>query len=296
MWRMAEAELSPEQQPIVYQNLQFITTRRQELRKSEIKVADYVIGNPQKVVHYSISELADNADVSEPTVIRFCRRIGFRGYQDFKIALAQSVVPRIKNIHEAIGESDNAQTLAVKIFQANVEAIQDSLQSLDFSALEQTIEACTTAGTIVFFGLGGSASVAMDAYHKFFRLGIPCNWYEDTHMQAMGASMLGPDDVVIAVSHSGSSKDIVEAIEIANEAGALTVAITSHVKSPVSRAARILLSVSTTETSYRFEPMASRIAHLSVIDTIAVGVSMRRQEQYVESVRRTRRALVKKRY
>ena len=296
MWRMAEAELSPEQQPIVYQNLQFITTRRQELRKSEIKVADYVIANPQKVVHYSISELADNADVSEPTVIRFCRRIGFRGYQDFKIALAQSVVPRIKNIHEAIGESDNAQTLAVKIFQANVEAIQDSLQSLDFSALEQTIEACTTAGTIVFFGLGGSASVAMDAYHKFFRLGIPCNWYEDTHMQAMGASMLGPDDVVIAVSHSGSSKDIVEAIEIANEAGALTVAITSHVKSPVSRAARILLSVSTTETSYRFEPMASRIAHLSVIDTIAVGVSMRRQEQYVESVRRTRRALVKKRY
>lgn len=293
---MVEKEHTADQPAVAYSNLQFITSRREELRKSETKVADYVVANPQKVVHYSISELADNTDVSEPTVIRFCRRIGFRGYQDFKIALAQSVVPRIKSIHEAIGEGDNARTLATKIFQANADAIQDSLQTLDYSALEHTIDSCRVARSIVFFGLGGSASVAMDAYHKFFRLGIPCNWYEDAHMQAMSASMLGPEDVVIAISHSGSSRDIVEAIELANEAGATTVAITSHVKSPVSRAAKLVLSVSTTETSYRFEPMASRIAHLSMIDIIAVGVSMRRQEQYVESVRRTRRALVKKRY
>lgn len=276
--------------------LSFISERRTELRKSEVKVADYVTANPQKVVHSSISELAESADVSEPTVIRFCRRIGFKGYQDFKIALAQSVVPRIKSIHESITEHDNAQSLTMKVFQANIAAIQDSLESLDYITMERVIEACAAARSILFFGLGGSASVAQDAYHKFFRLGIPCNWYEDTHMQAMGASMLGEGDVVIAISHSGSSKDIVEAIELATEAGAITVAVTSHVKSPVSQVASYVLSVNTTETSYRFEPMSSRIAHLSVIDAVAVGVSMRRQEHYVESVRRTRRSLVRKRY
>lgn len=277
-------------------SLSFISERRTELRKSEVKVADFVMANPQKVVHSSISELAESADVSEPTVIRFCRRIGFKGYQDFKIALAQSVVPRIKSIHESITEHDNAQSLTMKVFQANIAAIQDSLDTLDFVTMERVIEACASARSILFFGLGGSASVAQDAYHKFFRVGIPCNWYEDTHMQAMGASMLGEGDVVIAISHSGSSKDIVEAIELATEAGAITVAVTSHVKSPVSQVASHVLSVNTTETSYRFEPMSSRIAHLSVIDAVAVGVSMRRQEHYVESVRRTRRSLVRKRY
>ncbi len=288
-----EDENSP---PVSVAALSFISDRRSELRKSEEKVANYVTAHPQKVVHYSISELAESANVSEPTVIRFCRRIGFKGYQDFKIALAQSVVPRIKIIHESITEHDNAQSLTLKVFQANISAVQDSLQSLDYIALERVIEACTNAGTILFFGLGGSASVALDAYHKFFRLGIHCNWYEDTHMQAMGASMLSAGDVVIAISHSGSSKDIVEAIEIATEVGATTVAVTSHGKSPVSQAATYVLSASTTETSYRFEPMSSRIAHLSIIDAIAVGVSMRRQDHYMDNVRQTRRALVRKRY
>lgn len=284
------------QKPAVNESLQFITAHWAELRRSEIKVADYVVGNPQKVVHYSISELADNADVSEPTVIRFCRRIGFQRYQEFKIALAQSVVPRLKSIHEAISENDDVRTLATKVFQANAAAIQDSLQTLDVAALEQTIKLCTAARSILFFGLGASAPIASDAYHKFFRLGIPCNWYADSHMQAMRASMLGPEDVVVAISHSGSTRDIVDAIEIANEAGASTIAITSHIKSPVSRAAKVLLSVRTAETRYRFEPMASRIAYLSMIDVIAVGVSIRRQDDYVENVRRTRRVLANKRY
>ncbi len=276
--------------------LDFINDRMGELRKSEAKVANFVTANPEEVVHYSISELAEGAGVSEPTVIRFCRRVGYRGYQDFKIALAQSVVPRIKNIHEAVVEGDDARTLAQKIFQATIATLQDSLSMIDYDVLQRAIDVCSEARTISFFGLGGSASVAMDAVHKFFRLGIPCRWYDDTHMQVMQASLLGPEDVVVAITHSGSSKDIIEAIELANEVGATTIAITSHMKSPVSKVASLVFSVSSSETAYRFEPMSSRIAQLSVIDAVAVGVALNREAFYADAVRKTRRALVRKRY
>ena len=115
-------------------------------------------------------------------------------------------------------------------------------------------------------------------------------------MQAMSASLLEPNDVAIVITHSGSSRDIVDAIELAHEAGAASIVITSHFKSPVSHVASVVLSVNTLETNYRFEPMSSRIAHLSVVDAIAVGVTLRRQDAYMRSVEKTRRALVKKRY
>jgi DNA-binding MurR/RpiR family transcriptional regulator len=136
----------------------------------------------------------------------------------------------------------------------------------------------------------------MDAYHKFFRLGIPCGWQDDPHMQAMAASLMRPRCVVVAVSHSGSSKDIVETLEIAKGAGAATIAIVSHRKSPVATIADVALCVQSRETGFKPEPMSSRIAHLCVIDVLAVGVALRRSEDFVASVQKTRKALVNKRY
>jgi DNA-binding MurR/RpiR family transcriptional regulator len=270
--------------------------RLDDLRNSEKKVARAVLDSPNTVIYQSISELAENAGVSEPTVLRFCRALGFRGYHDLKIQLAQDLVPEVKSIHEDVAPGDDAATLIRKVLNANVIAINATLDTLDATTVERAIHALARAKHIDFFGLGGSGAVAMDAYHKFFCLGIPCGWQSDSHMQAMSAALMTPRNVVVAISHSGSTKDIVESLEIAKASGAATIAIVSHRKSPAASLADIALCVQTKETGFKPEPMSFRIAHLCVIDALAVGVALKRRRDFVVSVQKTRKALVNKRY
>ncbi|RPI07483.1 MAG: MurR/RpiR family transcriptional regulator [Zetaproteobacteria bacterium] len=276
--------------------LRAVRTHLDDLRNSEKKVALAVLGSPDKVIYQSISELAENAGTSEPTVLRFCRALGFRGYHDLKIQLAQDLVPAVKNIHEDVTPGDDPATLIRKVLDANVIAINATLDTLDPEQVSRAIRALARAKHIDFFGLGGSGAVAMDAYHKFFRLGIPCGWQSDSHMQAMSAALMTPRHVVVVVSHSGSTKDIVESLRIATTNGATSIAIVSHRKSPVASLADIPLCVHAKETGFKPEPMSSRIAHLCVIDVLAVGVALERSADFVASVQKTRRALVEKRY
>jgi len=267
-----------------------------DLRDSEKKVARVVLETPGQVIYRSISELAEEAGTSEPTVLRFCRALGFRGYHDLKIQLAQDLVPEVKNIHEDVTARDDAATLVRKVLNANAIAIADTLETLDPAQVDKAVRILASAERIEFIGFGGSAAVAMDAYHKFFRIGIPCGWQDDPHMQAMSAALMTRRCVVVAISHSGSSKDIMETLEIAKEAGAATIAIVSHRKSPVASLAAIALCVHSRETGYKPEPMSSRIAHLCVIDVLAVGVALKRSRDFMAGVQKTRKALVNKRY
>jgi DNA-binding MurR/RpiR family transcriptional regulator len=267
-----------------------------QLRNSERRVAEYILAAPEKVIYQSISELAENAGTSEPTVIRFCRALKFRGYHDLKIQLAQDLVPEVKHIHEEVAPGDDAATLARKVFHTNALAITSTLDLLDPQALDRAIRTLAGAKRIEFFGLGGSGAVAMDAHHKFFRLGIPCGWLNDSHMQAMSAAMMNPSCVLVAISHSGSTKDIVEALEIAKGTGATSIAIVSHRKAPVVELADIALCVHARETGFKPEPMSARIAHLCLIDALAVGVALKRSQLVVASLQRTRKALVNKRF
>lgn len=276
--------------------MQLILDTYNRLRKSEMKVADIILEHPEDAIHFSVSELAEQAGVSDPTVIRFCRSLGFKGFQDFKISLAQSVIPEIRNIHETVNKGENVPDLVRKVFDANIAAVQSTLDTLDPASIERAIRELSGARRIMFFGLGNSAVVAKDAYHKFFRIGIPCEWFEDSHMAMMAAAIMQPGDVLVVISHSGSSMDIVEALEVASKAGAATIAIVSHHKSPVSAKASCTLCVASTETGYKFEPMASRIAQLSVIDVLAVGVSLLHSEEYIGNIEKSRKALVRKRY
>jgi DNA-binding MurR/RpiR family transcriptional regulator len=276
--------------------MQQIMEKYNSLRKSETKVADCILEHPEAAIHFSVSELADLAGVSDPTVIRFCRNLGFKGFQDFKINLAQSIIPEIRNIHESVNRNENAPDLVKKVFEANTAAISSTLGTLDFKAVESSIQELAKAKSIIFYGLGNSAVVAKDAFHKFFRIGIPCQWFEDSHMAMMAASILKQGDVLVVISHSGSTTDIVDALDVATKAGATTIAIVSHSKSPVSGKAAYTLCVASAETEYRFEPMASRIAQLSVIDVLSVGVSLIHSESYLGNLERSRKALVRKRY
>jgi DNA-binding MurR/RpiR family transcriptional regulator len=267
-----------------------------DLRDSEKKVARVVLETPGQVIYRSISELAEEAGTSEPTVLRFCRALGFRGYHDLKIQLAQDLVPEVKNIHEDVTARDDAATLVRKVLNANAIAIADTLETLDPAQADKAVRILAGAERIEFIGFGGSAAVAMDAYHKFFRIGIPCGWQDDPHMQAMSAALMTHRGVVVAISHSGSSKDIMETLEIAKAAGAATIAIVSHRKSPVASLADIALCVHSRETGFKPEPMSSRIAHLCAIDVLAVGVALKRSRDFMAGVQKTRKALVNKRY
>jgi DNA-binding MurR/RpiR family transcriptional regulator len=274
----------------------FITRKYSELRKSETKVADYVLKRAEEVIHFSVSQLAEQAHVSDPTVIRFCRSLGFKGFQDFKIHLAQNVISGVRNIHESMNDSEDAPELVRKVFEANKEAINRTLGTLNFAVMQPAIDELCRADKIIFHGLAGSAAVAMDAHHKFFRIGIPCEWYSDPHMAAMAAAMMQPGQVFIAISHSGSTLDVIEAVQAANKAGATTIGIVSYAKSPLSKVVKYTLLVGSSETGYRFEPMASRIAQLCVIDVLSVGVSLLRSEAVIANLNKSRAAIASKRY
>lgn len=277
-------------------NLEFINSKKDIMRNSERKVAECILSSPDTIIHSTISELAEKAGVSDPTVIRFCRCLGFSGYQEFKIHLAQALIPQLHNIHEDLDGTEQAPALLKKVFHANIVAIQNSLETLNYSEVQQAISLISVSNKIIFFGVGGSAAVAKDAYHKFFRIGIPCQWFEDTHMATMAASMMTKGEIFFAISHSGNTKDIVEALGVANKTGAETIALVTALNSPVSKVSRHVLRVYANETNVKFEPMSSRMAQLSVIDALSVGISMQRSNAVLDNLQKSRIALIDKRY
>lgn len=266
------------------------------LSSREKAVADYILKNPQEIIHLSITEFSENSSVAEATIFRFCKRLGFRGYQAFKIALASEVVEPIKNIHEEIKEEDKVLTLAEKVFTGHIEAIKDTLNLLDGQVLENIVETLSRATRIDFYGSGGSSAIAMDAYHKFLRTGINCHAHSDGHQQIISAALLGPGQAAIGISHSGSNKDVIEALRIAKANGAATFAITNHYKSPLTKEADYVLYTTSRETYFRSEALASRLVQLSLIDVLHVAVSVRKQEETLGNLQKIREAISIKRY
>lgn len=266
------------------------------LSSKEKAVADYIMNNPQEIIHLSITEFSEYSSVAEATIFRFCKRLGFRGYQAFKIALASEVVEPIKNIHEEIKEEDDVHTLAEKVFAGHIEAIKDTLNLLDAKMLEDIVGILSKASRIDFYGSGGSSAIALDAYHKFLRTGINCNAHSDGHQQIISAALLGPGQAAIGISHSGSNKDVIEALRIAKANGAATIAITNHYKSPLSKEADFVLYTTSRETYFRSEALASRLVQLSLIDVLHVAVSVRKQEETLGNLQKIREAIAIKRY
>ncbi|MFT9486952.1 MurR/RpiR family transcriptional regulator [Tepidibacillus infernus] len=266
------------------------------LSSKEKTIADYILKNPKEIIHLSITEFADNSQVAEATIFRFCKRLGYRGYQAFKIALASEVVAPIQNIHQEITFDDEILTIARKVFMSNIEAMKDTLNLLNEQDMLAIIDALANAKRIDFYGSGGSAVIANDAYHKFIRTGIFCSVHTDAHLQITSASMLQKGDVAIAISHSGSNKDVVEAIRVAKESGAFTIGLTNYYKSPLAKEVDYVLYSTSQETLFRSEAMASRIVQLAIIDVLYVAVSLRRQNETLENLQKIREAIALKRY
>ncbi len=221
-----------------------------------------------------IVDLASASDVSEPTVVRFCRAVGCTGFQDFKLKLAQQQATKPEFESFSIADNDSVADLGLKVFDATLATLSQVRDAINPTAIEAAIEAITQANRVEFYGFGASAAVAADAQHKFFRLQISSSVYSDPHIQTMSAMSLDTNDVVVAISQTGQTMALIEAIRLANKAGAKTIAL-APTDSPVARESQIAIYIDAEEEVEIYTPLSSRIAHLVVIDLLAVGVAQR---------------------
>ena len=195
------------------------------LRPAEQRVAREILKNPEEAVHLSITELGRRAEVSDATVVKFCKRLGYKGFQEFKILLAQDVATKPEPIYGEIEPGDDAAAVRDKIFQSNIQALQDTAQTLSEESLAEAVQALVAASEIHFYGLGASGLVAQDAEQKFARIGLPARSFVDAHMQLTRAALLKPGDVAVGISYSGETIEVAQAIALAKESGAVTSAI-----------------------------------------------------------------------
>lgn len=265
------------------------------LRPAEKRVAQVILSNPREAVHYSITQLAEKAEVSDATVVKFCKRLGYKGYQEFKIMLAQDVAAKPQLIHGEVEPGNDVQTIKEKIFQANISALQETAQVLETEALERAVQALANAGEIHFYGVGASGIVALDAEQKFSRIGLRTSAFLDTHLQIARAVHLREGDVAVCLSFSGETVEIVEALRAAKQAGALTIAITSFSGSTLAREADVLLLTSTQQNLFRSGAIASRLTQLSTIDVLFIAVALVDHERAQEAIEKTRAILSQRR-
>ena len=252
------------------------------LPPAEQRVARLLLADARSFATLPVGELAERAHVSKPTVVRFCRSVGYDGLTDFKRKLAGNVNEGVPFVHRAVDDDDKTGDIVVKVIDNAVAALLHYRNAAASQSVERAVvalaEACRAGRRIEFYGVGNSGIVAMDAQHKFFRLGVMAAAVVDGHVQVMSATMLGPGDCAMIISNSGRSKDLLDVAEIARRKGATVLVITAS-GSPLARMAQgghhILLAADHPEDADRYSPMVSRLLHLMIIDILTTGVALR---------------------
>lgn len=248
------------------------------LAPAEQRVGQLVLKDPRAFANLPVSELAERAHVSKPTVVRFCRSMGYDGLSDFKLKLAGTVSEGVPFIHRSVDVDDKTSDVVVKVIDNTVAAFLKYRNDASTAAIDKAVGVLAatykTGKRIEFFGAGNSGIVALDAQHKFFRLGVNTVAYSDGHMQVMSASLMGPGDCLVIISNSGRTRDLMDACDIARKNGATTIVITTS-GSPLALAGHILVAADHPEGYDRYSPMVSRLLHLMIIDILATSVALR---------------------
>lgn len=269
------------------------------LAPAEQRVGQLVLADPHSFARLPVRELAEKANVSKPTVVRFCRSMGYDGLADFKLKLAGNVAEGVPYVHRSVDADDKISDVLVKVIDNSVAAFLQYRNDANASAIEQAVEAILSTWRnnqrLEIYGVGNSGVVALDAQHKFFRLGIPSQATSDTHIQSMAVTMLAPGDCVIVISNSGRTKDLVEVASVAKENGAIVITITSS-HTPLSEKSTILLKADNPEGSDLYSPMASRLLHLLIIDILATAVALKMGDALAKKTKYLHASLKTKRF
>lgn len=275
--------------------LEQINLNLHKLSRSERKVADAIIASPKTSIHSSIATLAKLAQVSEPTVNRFCRRMNTKGFPDFKLHLAQSLANGTPYVNRHVEETDSVEDYTNKIYEATLASLDRSRQMVDTVAINKAVDILTQAKKISFFGQGASAAVAQDALNKFFRFNVPVQSYNDSLMQKMSCINSNDGDVVILISHTGRTKTLVELAVMAKKNDAIVIGITAA-NSPLADECNLIISTEVPEDTDLYMPMASRIGQLVIIDVLATGFTLRRGTKFRDNLQKVKQGIRESRY
>ena len=270
--------------------VQEISSALDSLNRSERKVAEVILADPQAATRSSIAVLARAAEVSEPTVNRFCKRFNTAGFPDFKLHLAQALASGVPYVNRNVEPDDDADSYTGKIIDAAIAAMVTAKKSLDPQTINLAVDQLIQAKQIIFFGLGGSGPVAADAQHKFFRFNIPVTAYDDFLMQRMVSAASNTGDVIVVISYTGRTREIVDVAQLARESGATVLGITAA-NSPLAEKCSIVIEVDPPEDTDVYMPMTSRMLHLTVIDILATGVTLRRGPDFLKHLKKIKDSL-----
>jgi len=265
---------------------------------SEARVAEVFLdlADPREAMRLSVIDVAQLAGSSASTVVRCCQRLGFTGFQDLKIALAQDAIPPLSRIQGDVAEGDPPATVLAKVLEAGADALRGAVASVTPAAFAAAVAALRGAGRVLVVGVGTSAPLAQDAAYRFLTIGLRAEAPPDVHVQHVAARLLRPNDVCLAVSHTGATRETLAAARAAAAAGATTIAVTSFARSPLTEVAGIVLVAGSQETSLRVEAMASRVAHLTVLDALFVAVALGDRERALAAQEATAAVLAEHRF
>lgn len=245
------------------------------LQASDARVAQVILDEPDAVVYRSVSEVAEAAQTSSATVVRCAQKLGFRGFHDLKLALARERATFEAARPEGAAPTDPRLFELAQVIDAGAQTVRDAAALVDPVAFDAAVSAISTAGRVLFAGVGTSWPLTHDAAYRFSAIGIRGEAYSDIHVQLLQARLLDRGDVCVAVSHTGSTRETLEAVRSARGAGATTIAITSFARSPLTDLVDHVIVAGTREVSFRLEAMASRLAHLALLDALLVSVASR---------------------
>ncbi|OCX90934.1 MAG: transcriptional regulator HexR [Pseudomonas sp. CO183] len=279
----------------VHNLLEQIQRRIEDLNKAERKVAEVILRNPQQATRFSIATLAQTAQVSEPTVNRFCRSFGVSGYPELKMQLAQSLASGAAYVSQAVEPDDGPAEYTRKIFGSAIASLDSACQSLDPQLVSRAVDLMIQARQIHFFGLGASASVALDAQHKFFRFNLAVTAHSDVLMQRMLASVAHTGELFVIISYTGRTRELVEVARIARQNGASVLGLTAA-GSPLAQASTLSLNSPPPADTDIYMPMTSRIIQLTVLDVLATGMTLRRGVDFQPHLRKVKESLNASRY
>lgn len=271
-----------------------IRMMRPTLTPLEARIVDTVINQPFDLTT-PLREVSQNANVSEAMVVKTAKKLGFDGFRDFREQLSKYNGLPSAALHQEISSEDSAGDILSKVFNTAIHALQETLAIIDIPTFEKVVDAVHRASQRDLYGVGGSAQIARDVAHKFLRIGLRSAIHDDSHMMLMSASLLGPEDVAIAFSHSGRSTVVIDAIKQARECGATTIAITNFARSPLADIARFVLCSTARGSPLLGENAAARVAQLNIMDAVFAAVAQRDYDSAEQSLQRTTMAVITKR-
>jgi DNA-binding MurR/RpiR family transcriptional regulator len=272
-----------------------IRTKYHTLSPTQKQVADFVLKNFEQVILWSISDLAAECQTSETTIVRFLRKLGFTSYQVFRVRMAQEVSEQSgQGIYEEITQEDSLEQVKEKVVLSTINSLKDLNQLITEELLEKVTDLLIHSGKILFCGVGASGAVAMDGFHKFLRLGLDVAVFTDNHLMNIACSHAKKDTTIFVITHSGESRDLLEAVELAKARHAKVVALTSYQHSSITKLVDAILLSSSNETRFRSDAMVSRILQLVIIDMLYVAMVLRLGRPAIENVNQSRLAVASK--